>query len=440
MLLDMPTVSLVSISVTTILGCVLVFAWWQEATSTLAGWWGLAQLVMSLGIIIAVAGLRAGNDDIHAFGQACMILSAAIMWMAARSFEGRRVKALWVFTGPAIFMLADLGNYLDAFDHRLIAACAVMAAFNLATAFELGRNSSERLVSRWPAVVFLIATAIGYLAWLPLSVRMPIHEAGLVFASTWMPWVILVATLERIALAFVVLALVKEREELKQRIDALTDPLTGLPNRRALFAAAERLREHSKYLKGDPISVLVFDLDHFKKINDTFGHRFGDRVLQLFAHTMSERLETGSIVGRLGGEEFAAILPGADLATAAVAAEQIRTAFAGAADVLDGMRVASTVSIGCAASDDIDCDLNGLFHRADGALYAAKNGGRNRVELISMHAAIDETATLPRPVTPAATARIAPFLEKRWRTRRYRSARWGETGGSRSRRGGPTLS
>jgi diguanylate cyclase (GGDEF)-like protein len=207
-----------------------------------------------------------------------------------------------------------------------------MAAFSLATAFEFGRNTSERLVSRWPAVVFLIATAIGYLAWLPLSVRMPIHEAGLVFASTWMPWVIVVATLERIALAFVVLALVKEREELKQRIDALTDPLTGLPNRRALFAAAERLREHSKYLKGDPISVLVFDLDHFKKINDTFGHRFGDRVLQLFAHTMSERLETGSIVGRLGGEEFAAILPGADLATAGGAAEQIRTAFAGAAE------------------------------------------------------------------------------------------------------------
>ena len=71
-----------------------------------------------------------------------------------------------------------------------------MAAFSLATAYEFGRNSSERLVSRWPAVVFLIATAIGYLAWLPLCIRMPVHEAGLVFASTWMPWVILVATLE----------------------------------------------------------------------------------------------------------------------------------------------------------------------------------------------------------------------------------------------------
>ena len=71
---------------------------------------------MSVGIIIAVTAPIIGNDDVHAFGQACMILSAAIMWMAARSFEGRRVKALWVFVAPAIFMLADLGDYLDAFD------------------------------------------------------------------------------------------------------------------------------------------------------------------------------------------------------------------------------------------------------------------------------------------------------------------------------------
>ena len=75
MLLDMPTVSLVSISVTAILGFVLVFAWWQVRTSALAGWWGLAQLIMSLGIIIAVAGLRTSNNDLHAFGQACVILS-----------------------------------------------------------------------------------------------------------------------------------------------------------------------------------------------------------------------------------------------------------------------------------------------------------------------------------------------------------------------------
>jgi hypothetical protein len=74
MTVDMPTISLVSISVTAILGLILTFAWWQERTNVLAGWWGAAQLVMSLGIVIAVAGLSLRNDDIHAFGQACMIL------------------------------------------------------------------------------------------------------------------------------------------------------------------------------------------------------------------------------------------------------------------------------------------------------------------------------------------------------------------------------
>ena len=297
------------------------------------------------------------------------------MLMAVRQFDGRSLHPVWVAAGPAALLIGQFLGAFNSFDDRLIVVCALLASLGFAAAFELSRDGAERLLSRWAAVVLLVATSVGYLTWLPLTMRMLIREASLVFASNWFPTVILVATLCRIALAFVVLAMVKERQELKQRIDALTDPLTGLPNRRALFAAADKLREHSKYLKGDPISVLVFDLDHFKKINDTFGHRFGDRVLQLFAHIISERLETGSIVGRLGGEEFAAILPGADLATAGVTAEEIRTAFAGAAAVLDGALVAGTVSIGAAASDDIDCDLNALFHRADGALYAAKNGG-----------------------------------------------------------------
>jgi len=434
MTLDMPTVSLVSISVTAILGLILTFAWWQERTNVLAGWWGAAQLVMSLGIVIAVAGLSLRNDDIHAFGQACMILSATVMWMAARQFEGRSVHLLWVVAVPLLFILTELGDYyLDSVDTRLIASCAVMAVLAFATAFEFARGRQERLLSRWPAVVLLIATGVGYLAWLPLTVTMPIREAGLMYASTWLPWVIIVATLERVVLAFLVLAIVKERAELKQRIDALTDPLTGLPNRRALFAAADRLRAHSKYLKGDPISVLVFDLDHFKKINDTFGHRFGDRVLQLFARVMSERLETGSIVGRLGGEEFAAILPGADLATAGVTAEKIRLAFAEFAAVFDGTRVDGTVSIGAAASDDINCDLSALFHRADGALYAAKNSGRNRVELISPHQPLAASAELVRPLSISGQ-RTPQAGEPKANIRRYRHGRWPESRGARPRR------
>jgi diguanylate cyclase (GGDEF)-like protein len=340
---------------------------------------------MSAAIVIALIASLANDSDLHAIGQAWMIFSAALMWMAVRQFEARKLHPMWLVVCPAAFLIAQWLGYLGSFDIRLILACTFLAVLSFAPAIELSRDASEPLVSRWPTVFLLVATGAGYLTWLPLALTMPIGEVSLVFASHWFPAVILIATLGRIALAFAVLAMVKERQELKQRIHALTDPLTGLPNRRALFEAAAELGQHSKYLQGDPVSVLVFDLDHFKRINDTFGHRLGDHVLQLFADTLTHGLDAGTIVGRLGGEEFAAILPGANLESAAHTAESIRATFATSAEVIDGVPVAGTVSVGAACHDDIDCDLNTLFHLADGALYAAKSAGRNRVELLGPH-------------------------------------------------------
>jgi diguanylate cyclase (GGDEF)-like protein len=414
MQLDLLTVSVTSISVAAIVGLLLLFAWSRDPENALVGWWGLAQLLMAAGVLIAVIALQAENNALHAIGQAWIILSSAIMWMALRQFEGRRPSVLWVVVWPAAFLIAQQLGAFDSFDTRLIATCAVLALLSFLAAGELSREGSEPLASRWPASFLLMAMGVGFLAWVPLIMQMPIRAAGLVFASTWFPVTILVATLGRMALAFLMLSLVKERQELKQRIDALTDALTGLPNRRALFEAADRLAEHSRYLKGDPISVLVFDLDHFKKINDTYGHRLGDRVLQRFATTMADNLPTGSILGRLGGEEFAAILPGADLETSVLTAELIRTAFQTSAAVIDGVAVRCTVSVGAASHDDIDCDLPGLFHRADGALYSAKNAGRNRVETaLASESDFSETLGLPE-------AHDSPHASSWVHFRRYR--------------------
>lgn len=429
--LDLLTVSVTSISVSAILGLVLVFAWSRDPESALIGWWGVAQLLMALGVVLAATAAQTGNSGLHAFGQAWMILSSAVMWMALRRFEGRKLNLAWIFVWPAGFLLAQSLGFLASFDERLIAACTLMALLAFLAASELSREGIEPLCSRWPASFLLMAMGVGYLAWLPLITQMPIGEASLVFASNWFPTVILVATLGRMALAFIVLAMVKERQELKQRIDALTDPLTGLPNRRALFEAADRLAEHSHYLKGDPISVLVFDLDHFKKINDTFGHRIGDRVLQRFALTMSQKLATGSILGRLGGEEFAAILPGADLETAAATAEAIRAAFEASAAVIDGVPVRCTVSVGAACHYDIDCDLPALFHQADSALYAAKNAGRNRVEYVAPEATHHSTPTLAPHAAPPGLPPGPPHEAKWDHFRRYRHRHGLRTGRSR---------
>lgn len=388
MTLDMPTISLVSFSATAILGLVLCFLWWQERTSELIGWWGVAQLIMASGIAFAAAASFSRNPPLLAFGQASMVLAAAVMWMAARRFEGRELSGPWVAIWPCTFVILAATGVVATVDERLILTCTLLAVLSVMTAVEFARQSGDPLLSRWPAAALLVITGVGYLTWLPLALSMPLRDVGLVYASAWMPAVILIALLGRIALAFVVLAVVKERQEVQQRMFALTDALTGLPNRRALFEAADAIAAEGAYAKGDPIAVLVFDLDHFKKINDTYGHRLGDRVLQLFSNTLSDELDAESILGRLGGEEFAAILPGADLSAAAAKAERVRAAFARLAASIDGLQVNGTVSVGVASHDDRGCDIGTLFHRADGALYAAKQAGRNRIEVIGPHEAM----------------------------------------------------
>jgi diguanylate cyclase (GGDEF)-like protein len=132
-------------------------------------------------------------------------------------------------------------------------------------------------------------------------------------------------------------------------------------------------------LNGGAISVLIFDLDHFKRTNDRYGHALGDRVLKLFATTVRGHLDGRGIVARLGGEEFAAILPGVDQPGAVDSGEAVRRAFANSGAFVDGLAVGATVSVGVASDAGRSSDLNALFRRADAALYAAKHAGRNCV-------------------------------------------------------------
>jgi diguanylate cyclase (GGDEF)-like protein len=125
--------------------------------------------------------------------------------------------------------------------------------------------------------------------------------------------------------------------------------------------------------------VLIFDIDHFKSVNDRFGHPAGDEILKLFANVMVHTLRITDIVGRVGGEEFAAMLP-CPIDEAVIAADRVRTAFASAGVQVDETPLATSVSIGVAGGP-AGIDLNALLAAADTALYRAKRGGRNRVEV-----------------------------------------------------------
>jgi diguanylate cyclase (GGDEF)-like protein len=196
-----------------------------------------------------------------------------------------------------------------------------------------------------------------------------------------------------VVLAFLLLNMTKERTELQHKIASLIDPLSGVPNRRAFLDGAARLQAQQK-LDPEPLAVMLFDLDRFKAINDRLGHNIGDAVLQVFAATATRTLGAEVLFGRIGGEEFATILPVGDLGAAEAIADRVRRNFMSAAAAHGKDDLTPTVSIGVTLGRDPETPIASLLALADQALYRAKANGRNRVEVI------DEPVAKPQPVPP----------------------------------------
>jgi len=168
----------------------------------------------------------------------------------------------------------------------------------------------------------------------------------------------------------------RAQEELKQQ--AVRDGLTGLYNRREFVRLLSQTLGRQER-QGGSFALLMFDIDHFKKLNDTYGHPAGDAAIRSTAQVLVRHLRKGDQAARYGGEEFAAILPAADEKGAAQLADRVREAIEAARPVFEGARLNVTVSLGVAVWPDDAKDDEGLIAAADRALYAAKQGGRNRV-------------------------------------------------------------
>jgi len=404
--LDITTLVIIATCITALLGLLLLSAWAQERIRALA-WWGTAYLIGGFSVAIwSVESVISPPLPVGA-SSALLFVACGMIWSAARIFHGRPV--LWgaMCAGAIIWLGAYLvPEFAQRPAVRMMLSSLIVATYIFLTAAELWRERRKTSLRRWPAIVVPIMHGAVFLAPIPLA-NLRLSESGLVsVASGWMAVFALETMLYVVGTAFIVLVLAKERTLRLQRDAASTDELTGILNRRGFFAGAQQLLARQAKTH-EPVSVLMFDLDHFKSVNDRFGHAVGDETLSLFAATAARSLRASDVVARFGGEEFVAILPGA-LAEARTVAERVRAAFEAAAGSIAGCPVAATVSVG-AASAGAGADVATLLTAADRALYEAKANGRNRVVTFEQElpTLINSGRPMPLPaagVVPAAVS------------------------------------
>ncbi len=388
--LDVNTLFLVTIYVEAILGLLLLFAWVQNTSIHAVAWWGFADLLRAGSVVLF--GMYGSVPDVISIDLANSVLfiAFAMTWTGARVFDHRRPMPILLFGGAALWLVASrIPTVATTWDLRALISSGIITGYTWAAAYEFWRGRGEPLVSRWPAIFMLFAHGSLYLLRTPFNLIMPwLSDDGTVYGSVWMTVLSFEALLFTISIAFILLAMAKERTEYRHKTAALIDPLTGISNRRAFLQDSEMLLKRQTS-EPRPMAVMLFDLDHFKSINDRFGHAVGDQVLQVFANAAASCLRRVDLFGRLGGEEFAAVLVDASREKALMIADEIRVAFAKASRELDGRAIAATVSIGVVISFDAVLDISALLAQADHALYRAKDGGRNRVEVASIELILD---------------------------------------------------
>ena len=386
MTLDVHTLFLVTIYVEGILGLLLLFVWAQNMALRAVCWWGFAHVTRLASI--ALFGLYGSTPNLLTIdlANALLFTAFAMTWTGARVFDGRPVEPVYLVTGAVLWLLVcRLPLVTESNEVRSLIVSGIITAYVWLTAYEFWRGRSEALVSRWPAIVMFFAHGALFLLRTPMIALLPSATSSSdgIYGSVWMTVLSFEALLLTISSAFLLLAMAKERTELRHRKAAMVDPLTGIANRRSFLQDASMLAK-LHLANPRPTAFLVIDLDRFKSINDRFGHAVGDRVLEVFTEAARKSMRGSDLVGRLGGEEFAAVLADTSREKALAVAERIRETFAQMAEEVDGHPVCGTVSIGLVHCLGPTLDVTELLAQADHALYYAKERGRNRVEVASL--------------------------------------------------------
>jgi diguanylate cyclase (GGDEF)-like protein len=310
---------------------------------------------------------------------ALLLLGMSLGWAALRVFNGNKVSWTFLLLGPIVWLAALRFPVLgDSYEWRVILAALIGAAYCVGAA--KAAIVSDGLHTRFPIAMLFLIHALFLAFRVPLAIN-EMQGPSLGFDGPWFTPVALEAIVFIQATAFLTVSLIKERVEGQLRSAALTDSLTGLPNRRAFFERGAAMIALGQRM-GKPTSVIVFDLDRFKAVNDTYGHPVGDVVIEAFAVATRASLRVSDFTARIGGEEFASVLPDTDEEAARFVADRVMKCFV----ELVGDEVAGgahcTTSAGLAVSVGSRNTIEVMFKAADRALYEAKRLGGNQLRTV----------------------------------------------------------
>lgn len=377
-MLHIPTLLMVAVFVFCLMGLLTVHAWRRVREPTL-GYLGVMLLLASLGTaLIVVRGV--GMDFVALIlGNVVLLLSAAMNWTAMRLFVQGKPHWLGILAGPALWLLMCLiPQFYGSMSSRVSLYSLLAAGYGVLSALELWRHRQHLEVAYLPAMGLMVFHTTFYCVRAVIDPGMPIrHEnAQMGEGVPFFSFMLFESMLYAIGIAYVTLAMVKERAELKFKAAAFSDVLTGIGNRRAFMLHGEQLLADSRQ-RGQTTALLLCDLDYFKRLNDSFGHPMGDQALIAFSQLTATLLRKHDLFARIGGEEFACLLQGTDEQGAIQVAERIRQGFASLDLLAPGFL---SVSIGIVTTTPACHDLSRLLSQADQALYRAKDQGRNRVQ------------------------------------------------------------
>jgi diguanylate cyclase (GGDEF)-like protein len=339
-------------------------------------WFG-GNLALGSALIVFMFGLSLPALLVIALPNLLLVLGFGLRWKASRQFAGRAAPSSFLWA-PSVLLLAVCFSpwFFGSYQPVFILANTLLAAYAAMIVFEFWRDREDGLRSRYGLILVYGLVGVSFAARAvqgmffgsgmpvanPDDFRLQIHLAvGLVHTT---------------ASGAFALSIAYERNARELRKTAMSDELTGLPNRRAFVA---RLRDEIGSGDETEFAVTVFDVDHFKQINDEHGHGGGDEALRACARTFLAALPENAFFARIGGEEFGAILPGLSEEESCGVADRLRRAVKDASIAYDGRRIAITVSAGICHTGSVPRNFDAIMRSADARLYEAKNAGRDRV-------------------------------------------------------------